>query len=706
MKLPQGIAEKELPEWLWLMLLSREIELREEMLKKQGRGWFQIGGRGHEGLVGAALALDKGRDYFFGHYRDRIFALVLGQTPYEMFLAFFGRAEDPNSAARQMPSHYSIKDARLVSIASPVGSQYLPGAGCAMAAKRKGLGEVAFITSGDGTSNEGEFYEAVRVAVMDQAPAVFLIEDNRFAISTRTADQVAFRIPNSVSTDAKGQTWLLGAKLDFVEGTDPLATHATVKAAVERARGGGGPAVIVASCVRLSSHSSADPDYLYRPPEELKADQARDPVKNFADLLVKHKLVTAEDLARLQKRAFDEAQNAADDAAKAAEPDPRTVLDGIYAPLPVALATASSPEPTRPALVPDKKKGLDMVGALNLALKREMAKNPSIYLYGEDVDDPKGGVFGVTKGLSKTYPGRVKNSPLAEATIVGTGVGMALGGLLPVYEIQFIDYFDPATQQWKAQATTLHWRSNGHWPVPMVIRSTYGGYLPGGAIWHSMSNEALFAHLPGAYIAVPSTPTDGYGLLTWAMRCGNPVLFLEPKHLYHSPKDEYCAEPAEDFVIPFGKARVRREGKHATLVTWGNCVYESLDAAAIVAREDGAEVEVIDLRSIVPLDEETILKSLAKTSRLIVVHEDTRSCGFGAEVVARITGKPETFALLDAPPMRVTRPDVLVPYSPTLEKIVMPHARCEDSLAGGQGHDPALPHDTNIVVELRKLLAY
>lgn len=671
MKLPDGIEEKQLPEMLWTMLLGREIELREESMKKQGKGWFQIGGRGHEGLIGCAMAMERGKDYLFGHYRDRMFALWLGQTSKDMFLSFFAKADEPNSRGRQMPSHYSFAAGRYVSMCSAVGTQFIPAAGMAMALKRQGRGEAVIATCGDGTTSEGEFYEAIRIAVIDQAPCVFLVEDNHFAISTRTSNIVAYSIPNSTSIDKDGQEWLLGARLDRVEGTDPLLTFAAMRKALNRARKGEGPTVLIADLVRLSPHSSSDPHYLYRSEAELAADADRDPVKNFAAKLVAEKILPQEEVDRLQKRAFTEVQDDADWAEHQADPDPATALDYLYCPIPDSLPRKDQ-EPPHPGRIPDKKTGLDMVGAVRLALEREMERNEKIYIFGEDVDDPKGGVFGVTKGLGNKFGDRVMNSPLAEATVAGTAVGMALGGMLPVYEIQFVDYFDPATQMWKAQATTMYWRSGGTWKCPMVIRSPYGGYLPAGGPWHSQSNEALFAHLPGAFIAIPSTPADAYGLLTYAMRCDNVVLFLEPKHLYHSPREEYMAVPSPDYVIPFGKAAIRRPGKDVTLVTWGNCVYESLAAAAEVKASDGIEVEVIDLRTIVPCDEEAIIASIGKTNRLMVVAEDTRTCGFAAEVIARVVERPEVFELLDAYPVRVVKPDIHIPYSLVLEKAVMP----------------------------------
>jgi 2-oxoisovalerate dehydrogenase E1 component len=685
-ELPDGIKEKQLPEMLWLMTLAREIELREESIKKQGKGWFQIGGRGHEALVGVALALEKGKDYSYAHYRDRWLALALGQTSRDMFLAFFGKADDPNSRGRQMPSHYNVHQGRNVSMCSAVGTQFIPGAGTAMACRRKGLGEAVLITCGDGTTSEGEFYEAVRIAVIDRAPALFLVEDNRYAISTPTSAIVAYKIPHSTATDPSGQEWFLGARLDRIDGTDPLLAYAAARRALDRARRGEGPTVLVADTVRLSPHSSADPHYLYRSETELAEDARRDPVLKFAALLVAAGVLPQDEVERMQKRAFAQVQDDADWAEAQADPDPSTALDYLYAPIPDDLP-ARDAEPPHPGRLPDRKKGLDMVAAIKLALEREMERNPAIHVFGEDVADPKGGVFGVTKGLTDRFGDRVLNSPLAEATVLGTAVGMAVAGFLPVYEIQFIDYFDPGTQMWKAQVTTLHWRSAGTWKCPMVIRSSYGGYLPAGGPWHSQSNESLFAHLPGAFIAIPSTPADAYGLLVYAMRCNNPVLFLEPKHLYHTPREEFMAEPPADYVIPFGKASIRRSGSHVTLVTWGNCVYESLEAAAEVAREDGVEVEVIDLRTIVPCDEEAIVASLGKTGRLMVVAEDTRTCGFAAEILARVTERPEVFELLDAYPVRVVKPDIHIPYAPGLERAT-------------------LPHRPQVVAAIRKLAAY
>lgn len=651
------------------MLESRAVDEREEILKRQDLGMFQLSARGHEALAAIAPLLHP-KDLLFPHYRDRALVMARGMTAREQFLDFFGKKE-AGSGGRQLPVHYSSRALNIVSVSSPVGTQFLQAVGAALALRTSEPGAIAMAQIGDGTAAQGEVFEAFALAAQEQAPVVFGIEDNGYSISTSTRDRAFWHRPGTiVQTD--GGSCFFGIPLARVNGRDPREIYAAAREAVDRARRGDGPSLVIYELDRIAPHSSADPHLKYRTEDEMREMMERDPVATFGRTLVREGLLSEEDRSEMERRVRDTVHAEAMAAVSSPDPDPDEVETHLFPVDDAAAVAVETGEPPEP--ISKRDGGLDMVAAINRALLRSLEDDPRVCLYGEDIEDPKGGVFGLTAGLSTRHPDRVRNSPLAEATIAGVGVGMAVAGARPVFELQFIDFCGPAWNQIVNEMATFCWRSRGEWTCPLVLMAPCGAYLPGGALWHSQSAEAYFLHTPGLRVVMPSTPADAYGLLRSAVRSEQPVVFLAPKHLFHQPVDLCLPPEFDDFTVPLGQARIARPGSEVTVVAWGNTVHESLAAARELERE-GVSLEIIDLRSLDPLDESAIVQSLRKTSRLLVVHEDNRTCGFGGEIIARVTGRPETWELLDAYPARLARTDVHIPYNARLEYSILPDAR-------------------------------
>lgn len=638
-----------------LMATSRLLDEKMLILLRQGKSYFHIGAGGHEAAqVGAGLALVPGSDWAFPYYRDLAFALSWGCTPREMMLMFLAKASDPSSAGRQMPQHYGDPRLRIVSQSSPTGTQFLQAVGVAMGAKKLAVPEVVYVSSGEGATSQGDFYEAINWATRDKLPVIFFIQDNAFAISVPRHQQGAGTTVYDMAMGYKSM------HRHEVNGLDLLDVHKTVTHCAELARSGAGPSLIVAHTVRLFSHSSSDDQRKYRPKEELDQVAASDPLNRLEELLIKRHLATAAELAEMRADIKQEIDQAATDAAAEADPTPETLHEHLFARTTPVAAMAVEANPEGPKIV--------MVDAINHALAEELASNDRMVIYGQDVADSKGGVFTATKGLSTRFGSdRVFNSPLAESSIIGTAVGLAVRGFKPVVEIQFGDYIWTAMMQIRNEVATMRWRSAGAFACPMVIRVAVGGYIHGG-LCHSQNIEGFFAHLPGIHICFPSNAADAKGLLKQAIQCDDPVLFLEHKGLY---RQSYAMTPEPDasHILPFGQARVVQEGRDATIVTWGLMVHKAMQVAGQFA-ENGIALEVIDIRTIHPLDLETILDSVAKTGRLLVLHEDTLTAGFGAEIAALVAD--QAFTHLDAPVRRLAALDTPVPYHWDLEEVMLP----------------------------------
>jgi 2-oxoisovalerate dehydrogenase E1 component len=678
----RNLSREELIEDFRLSCLSRALDDREILLQKQSRVFFQISGAGHEIVLTAlARSLRPASDWFFPYYRDRALVLALGVSAKAVMLQAVGSSEDPASGGRQMPCHWGAADLNIVTQSSPTGSQCLPAVGCAEAARyiapRPDLpgcsavgDEITYVSLGEGTTSEGEFWESLNSACKLHLPVLYLVADNGFAISVRSSDQT----PAPINELVRG---FRGLAVTQVEGWDYASCRSKGAKAIARVRAGEGPGLIHARVTRPYSHSSADAQTKYRDPDELADEKIHDPIDVFENDLIEAGILDADAAKAIREAARAEASLAADEALAAARPDPKSVKDNVVrSPLTIPSRSENS------VVAPDKaddKSALTMADSIRTALHELLEADLRIRVFGEDVADAddevleevegKGGVFGVTRGLQRRFgSARCFNTPLAESNIVGRGIGQAIRGLRPCAEIQFFDYIWPAMQQLRSEAATIRWRSNGAFKCPLVVRVAIGGYLTGGSIWHSQCGESIFCHIPGLLVAFPSRAADAVGLLRTAFDCEDPVLFLEHKHLY---RQRYAADPMPPagYKVPFGSGSVARQGRDLTIVTWGATVQKSLDAAVALAGE-GIDAEVVDLRSLAPWDEDLVAESTEKTSRLLVVHEDTITAGFGAEVAA--WAAEHCFWSLDAPVMRVGATDTPVAYEPGLEKAILP----------------------------------
>ncbi len=671
-----GLSREQLLGAYRTMLLSRRIDDKEVQLKRQNKIFFQISGAGHEAVLTAAgMVLRPAHDWFYLYYRDRALCLQLGMSAVDMLYSAVGAARDPNSGGRQMPSHWGSSAMNIVSTSSPTGTQFLQAVGSAEASMRERMldgtqtDEVTLVTTGDGTTSEGEFWESLNTACNLSLPMVYLVEDNGYAISVPVEVGTA---GGSISRLVRG---FPGLYIQEVDGCDLIASYEVMQRAVRYARERHGPAFVHAKVIRPYSHSLSDDETMYRPAEEREADAARDPLTTFPAWLLQHGLASAEELAVIADGVEAELLLATDDALAAAQPDASTVYHGVYSP---------DVDPTGEQFDTEDDPQFSgsettMVELLNQCMKDEMRRNPKILMFGEDVADAsrsevldqvkgKGGVFKVTHGLQREFGStRVYNSPLAEANIVGRAIGLALRGFKPVVEIQFFDYIWPAFMQIRDELAVMRWRSNNAFAAPVVIRTTYGGYIRGG-VYHSQTGASLFTHTPGLRVVCPSNALDASGLLRTAIRCEDPVIFLEHKHLYRQTYNK-AMNPGPNFMIPFGKARIAREGTDVTVVTYGATVQRALAAANQMA-DEGVSAEVIDLRTLSPWDKETVFASIRKTNRVIVGYEDSMSWGYGAEIAAAIA--EECFAYLDAPVMRVASADTFVGYAPQLEDATLP----------------------------------
>ncbi len=702
-----GLTPGEMIRFYRLMYMSRRMDDREIVLKRQQKIFFQISCAGHEALlVAAGMALRPGYDWFFPYYRDRAIALALGNTAEEQMLQAVGARDDPASGGRQMPSHWTSKRLNIVSPSSSTATQCLHAVGCAEAGRyfsrhpdasaRPPLSpdrpdyrafkevifhpdEVTYVSIGEGATSQGEFWEALNTASNGRLPVLFVVEDNGYAIST----------PVETSTPGGNISRLVANFPNFhfaeIDGTDAVASYRAMTEAVQFCRAGHGPALVHGHVVRPYSHSLSDDERLYRPESELAADALRDPISRMQMLLLRKGIVDEQAIDRLERQVDDEVQRAADRAVAAALPEVASILKHVYSEdlRPTDRRFGAQPEPGRGAAEHPERPERTMADLINTCLRDEMRRDERIVVFGEDVADAsrdealragkikgKGGVFKLTAGLQTEFGSdRVWNSPLAEANIVGRAIGMATRGLKPVVEIQFFDYIWPAMHQMRNELALMRWRSNGQFTCPLVIRVPTGGYLTGGSIYHSQSGESIFTHTPGVRVVMPSNAMDALGLLRTSIRCDDPVLFLEHKRLYRETFGR-AVYPGPEYTIPFGEGKVVRPGRDLSVITYGAVVPRALQAAQRLHREAGIDVEVIDLRSLTPYDWDLIARSVRKTSKAIVAHEDMLSWGYGAEIAARIG--EEMFDDLDAPVRRIGAMDTFVAYQPLLEDAILP----------------------------------
>lgn len=627
-------------DFLRLMMLSREGDRREGILLRQSKGWFQVGGLGHEPLAALAYVLRED-DYIFPYYRSRALMLARGMSNYDLALAYFAKRSS-SSGGRQMPGHYSSRKLNVFSVPTPTGANLIPACGVAWAMKLEGKDSLALGSIGDAASRQGEFYEAMAFAIQEKLPVIMMIEDNAFGISTPTEKF------NPMHLEIFNQTHII-----HCNARHPDNVLKAGQEAADRARSGAGPTILWAELDRLGSHTSSDDHRVYRDLGDIEEMQKRDPILKVKEELIAEGVLTEDQFQTMHEEIVREVDADYQRAEKEEDPKAEEVLDHNWG-------------DHVPAVVPPIQAGRQtMVSTINQTLKKSLEDDPKVIFFGEDIEDPKGGVFGITKGLSEAFPKQVFNSPLAEATIMGIAVGMACYGMKPVFEIQFIDFISPGWNQVVTNVSTLRWRTFGDWKCPMVIYAPMGAYLPGGSLWHSMSGEGYIAHTPGIKLAIPSTPQDAAGLFWTAIKSDDPTFILVPKHIFRKQVDVTNVEP-----VPFGKARIARAGKDVTIVCYGNCVELAEEAAAKLAGE--ADVEIVDLRSLVPCDYEAITESVRKTGRLVVLFEDNRTGGFGQTVLSEMMSVPERWNLFYAPPQLVAREDVSIGYNPIYEYAALP----------------------------------
>ncbi len=625
-------------EFLKLMMLSREGDRREGILLRQSKGWFQVSGMGHEAL-GAIAYLLREDDYLFPYYRDRGLMLARGLSNRDLALAYFAK-RDGSSGGRQMPGHYSCRELNIFSVCTLTGGNCLPACGTAWGMQMDGKDSVAIATIGDAAARQGEFYEAWAFAVQEKLPVIFILEDNKYGISTPTEKFMPFNLG-----------LFDPAAIVKIDGRHPDAILEAGKTAIDKARKGDGPTMIWLDIDRLSSHTSSDDHRVYRDLKDIEEMQHRDPIRLLSEELLKSGELTEAAFQAMQDEVFKQVDEDYIAAEKADDPISEETMRDCW---------GEEIDAEAPPIQPGRQ---TMVSAINTTFRKALENDPKIVFFGEDIEDPKGGVFGVTKGLSEAFPKQVFNSPLAEATIMGVAVGLSAYGWRPVFELQFIDFIAPGWNQITGQMSTLRWRSFGEWKCPLVIYAPYGAYLPGGSLWHSQSNEASLAHVPGLRVAIPSTPQDAAGLLWSAIHGDDPTFVLVPKHIFRMQIEVDNVEP-----VPFGVANIVQEGSDVTIVSYGNTM-ELVHEAAV---KSGVSCEIIDLRSIVPCDYETITESVAKTGRLVVVHEDTKTCGFGQSIISEMVSVPERFNLFLSPPQLVCRDDVHIGYNPIYEYAALP----------------------------------
>ncbi len=656
-----------------IMQLSRCLDDREIRLKRQNRIFFQISAAGHEAVqIAAGLVLRPGHDWAVPYYRDRALALTLGMTAEDMLLQAVGAARDPSSGGRQMPSHWSSPSLRILTGSSPTGTQFLHAVGCAEAKRyvAPNSDEITLVCSGEGATSEGEFWECMNAACLERLPLLVLIEDNGYAISVPVEKQTA---GGNIARVLEGFPGLLRLEVD---GTDFIESYRALKHAADYCRGGHGPALVHASVTRPYSHSLSDDERLYKPAAEREQEALRDPLRQFSDLLLREGILDRSAMESILREIDAEVARIAQQVLHEPPPAPDSLPQFLYSPRVDPCSTAFE---ATPAFHGEPR---TMVDAINQTLAEEMRRDERVLVFGEDVADcsreqflsevkGKGGVFKATSGLQREFGSqRCFNTPIAEAAIIGRSIGLAVRGLKPVPEIQFFDYIWPAMMQIRDELATIRWRSNNGFACPIVIRVPIGGYLNGGAIYHSQCGEVAFTHIPGLRVVFPSNALDACGLLRTAIRSDDPVLFLEHKKLYREPYNR-APHPGLDFTIPFGKAKIVRAGKSLTVVTYGALVHKAAQAAAqIEQHRRGVSVEVIDLRTLSPYDWETVAASVKKTNRVLVAHEDTLSWGYGAEIAARIAN--ELFTELDAPVGRVAALDTWIAYNPRLEEEILP----------------------------------
>ena len=644
----KGYTKKQLIEVYKLMQLSRYLDEKQLILLKQGKGFFHIGASGHEACtIVAAHCLKPGYDYAYPYYRDQAFCLGFGMTSKEILLSFLAKEDDPNSSGRQMPQHYGHKELNIVSQSSPTGTQYLQAVGAAFAIQRDNSNSVVYVSSGDGTTSQGDFHEALNWASREKAPVIFHVENNGYAISVPLSEQTSGESIYSITSGYEN--------LDryTIDGTNYFESVLAFNKAIDRARKGKGPTVIESKVVRLLPHSSSDDHRKYRTEEEIEKDKLKDPIIVFENTCIKEKIIKKEEFNKI----YEEIKNQVDQDAEWAElqenPNPINSMKNIYSENDISFKT--------PKNVGDK---IVLVDAVNHALEEELAYNKKMLVYGQDIAGGKGGVFTATRGLTDKFgKDRVFNSPLAESSIIGTAIGLSTLGYKPVIEIQFGDYIWTSMMQIRNEVATMRYRSNGDWTCPIVMRVPVGGYIH-GSLCHSQSIEGYFTHLPGIKIAFPSNASDAKGLLKAACRMDDPVLFLEHKGLYRQGFAT-SKEPDSEYLLEFGQASIVQSGTDITIITWGALVQKSIEAA----KKTNISVEIIDLRTLNPLDFDTILQSIKKTNRLIVVHEDNLTNGFGAEIVSKISDVG--FEFLDAPIKRVATKDSPIPYSQVLEDQIL-----------------------------------